>query len=193
MLKKRKTDDQTLVHWIQNGQNQVNDAMEYILETYGERIKAFIMKLSGSREEAEDVLYEGLAAFILNVRKGRYRGESTIQTYITSICKGIWFKKFKRMQVHDKWMENEMKENKTETVNHVLTRELQSGLDMLMKKLKDKCKEVLNLWAWSYNMQEIAEQLNYSNAQVVMNKKNLCLKELRKLLHDDPGLVDLIK
>ncbi len=75
---------------------------------------------------------------------------------------------------------------------NVLTRELKTGLDILMTNLKDKCKEVLKLWSLSYNMTEIAEKLAYTNTQVVMNKKNLCLRELRKQLADNPKLADLI-
>ncbi|MFT6744957.1 MAG: DNA-binding CsgD family transcriptional regulator, partial [Bacteroidia bacterium] len=57
---------------------------------------------------------------------------------------------------------------------------------------KDKCKEVLQLWSMSFSMTEIAEKLDYTSSQVVMNKKNLCLKELRKQLADNPNLANLL-
>ena len=61
-----------------------------------------------------------------------------------------------------------------------------------MGTLKEKCQKVLRLWAMSYSMDEIAKKLNMSSSQVVMNKKNLCLKELRNTLAAKPKLASLI-
>ncbi|MEL6251851.1 MAG: hypothetical protein AAFR87_07565 [Bacteroidota bacterium] len=61
-----------------------------------------------------------------------------------------------------------------------------------MDSLKDKCKEVLTMWAQKYSMKEIAEALGYSNEQVVRNKKNHCLKELKELVRKNPEVRNLI-
>jgi RNA polymerase sigma factor (sigma-70 family) len=192
MFESKQISDTKLIQMINQGDNAMNKAIEHILTTQAQKIEGYIMQHSGSKEEAEDALYEGLAAFTINVRAGKFNGESTINTYLTAICKGIWFKKFKRMMVHKKWEDAELNKPQNLYEENVLTRELKTGLDILMTNLKDKCKEVLKLWSLSYNMTEIAEKLAYTNTQVVMNKKNLCLRELRKQLADNPKLADLI-
>lgn len=95
------------------------------------------------------------------------------------------------MMVHQKWEESEMAEGQVIYTETVLTKELRHNLEFLLDGLKDKCREVLNLWAYSYSMSEIAQMLAYSSPQVVMNKKNLCLKELRKILADNPKVAEL--
>ena len=186
MFESKQISDTTLIQMINQGDNAMNKAIEHILTTQAQKIEGYIMQHSGSKEEAEDALYEGLAAFTINVRAGKFNGESTINTYLTAICKGIWFKKFKRMMVHKKWEDAELNKPQNPYEENVLTIELKTGLDILMTNLKDKCKEVLKLWT------EIAEKLGYTNTQVVMNKKNLCLRELRKQLADNPKLAHLI-
>jgi RNA polymerase sigma factor (sigma-70 family) len=192
MFETKQISDKQLIEMIKQGNQHMNKAIEHILTQQSEKIEGYIMKQSGSKEEAEDALYEGVSAFILNVREGKFNGESTINTYLTAICKGIWFKKFKRMMVHKKWESAELNKPQNLYEENVITKELAAGLDTLMTNLKDKCKEVLKLWSLSYNMTEIAEKLGYSNTQVVMNKKNLCLRELRKQLTDNPKLANLI-
>ncbi|MFT5817503.1 MAG: RNA polymerase sigma factor (sigma-70 family) [Lentimonas sp.] len=192
MFESKKISDNELIKMINQGDNAMNQAIEHILDTHATKIEGYIMKQNSSPEEAEDALYEGIAAFIVNVQRGSFNGESTIGTYLTSICKGIWFKKFQRMLVHKKWEAAELEKPQNQYEETVITKELKGGLDFLMTNLKDKCKEVLQLWSMSFSMTEIAEKLDYTSSQVVMNKKNLCLKELRKQLADNPNLANLL-
>ena len=48
------------------------------------------------------------------------------------------------------------------------------------------------MWAQKYSMKEIAAALGYSNEQVVRNKKNHCLKELKELVRKNPEVRNLI-
>jgi RNA polymerase sigma factor (sigma-70 family) len=180
--------DQTIIDLINKGDKDMNQAAKVLLEHYGDRIKHHILELSQNMEEAEDVLYEGVAAFLLNVRKGSFKGESAVSSYLFSICRRIWFKKFKRMMLHKKFEEMHLAEVKHAYEEVGLTDEIKAELNQLMGLIKEKCQEILRLWSLSYNMTEIAERLNYSSSQVAMNKKNLCLKEVRSQLKQRPTL-----
>ena len=192
MIKGRKVKDVDLIRMIMQGGQEINKAIEVILFKYSEKITSYLMKQNCSKEDAEDVLYEGLSIFIMNARSGKFKGESSINTYLVAICKRIWFKKFNKKMLHKKWERNESHELKTSYEENVISAELSHGLNILMNNLKEKCKEVLQLWSLSYNLEEIKKKLGYTNAQVVANKKNLCLKELRKQLSDNPKLKELI-
>jgi len=192
MGEKGGINDAELIKMIIQGNQEMNSAIEYILSKQASKITDYLMKQNCGKEEAEDVLYEGLSIFIMNVRSDKFRNDSSINTYLTAICKRIWYKKFNKMLLHKKWKEAEIRELEAPYEENEITTELSQGLEILMANLKDKCKEVLKLWSLSYNMEEIRDQLGYSNTQVVMNKKNLCLKELRKQLTDNPKLKGLI-
>lgn len=192
MIRKEVLKDIELIDMIMQGSQEMNNAIEYILSKQANKIKDYLMKQNCGKEEAEDVLYEGLSILVMNLRSGEFKNESSINTYLIGICKRIWYKKFNRMLLHKKWQEIEIRELGVPYEENEITAELSHGLDILMTNLKDKCKEVLQLWSLSYNMEEIKDKLGYKNTQVVMNKKNLCLKELRKQLTDNPKLKDLI-
>lgn len=185
-------EDIELIKMIMKGDQAMNSAIEYILSKQANKIKDYLMKQNCGKEEAEDVLYEGLSVFIMSVRSRKFKNESSIGTYLIGICKRIWYKRFNKMMLHKKWKETELRELDVPYEENIITTELSQGLQILMANLKDKCKEVLQLWSLSYSMEEIRDKLGYSKIQVVMNKKNLCLKELRQQLIDNPKLKDLI-
>ena len=192
MFKIGEVKDTELIKMILLGSQEMNQAIEYILKKQADAIVGYLMKQNCEKEEAEDVLYEGLSVFIMNVRSGKFQMKSSINTYLIAICKRIWYKRFNKKILHQKWEDYERKESETFYEDNSITTELSEGLEILMNNLKDKCKEVLKLWSLNYSMKEIGHKLGYSNPQVVMNKKNLCLKELRKQLSDNPKLRELI-
>lgn len=192
MARNKEIQDSDLVKMILEDDQAMNKATTYILEHYGLKVKNYIYQRCENMEEAEDALYEGIAAFIMNVRKGSFKGDSAISSYLVSICRNIWYKKYKRMQLHRNWEEVEKATAEKKYEQNVMTNDLKKGLDVLMSTVKEKCRNVLRLWAMSYSMDEIAEKLNMSSPQVVMNKKNLCLKELRNTLEEKPKLASLI-
>jgi RNA polymerase sigma factor (sigma-70 family) len=192
MIRRQRIKDVELIKMIMSGDQEINKAIEYILYRYSDKITTYLMKQNCSKEDAEDVLYEGLSIFMMNVRGEKFQGESSVNTYLTAICKRIWFRKFNKKMLHIKWERSETKGLEEVVEESILSKELSQGLEILMNNLKEKCKEVLKLWSLSYSLEEIKNKLGYSNPQVVANKKNLCLKELRKQLNENPGLKDLI-
>ena len=57
---------------------------------------AFVKKNSGNHEEGVEIFHEGIIALDANVRNGKFRGESSIQGYLFSICRFIWFNKIRK-------------------------------------------------------------------------------------------------
>ncbi|MCB9260953.1 MAG: sigma-70 family RNA polymerase sigma factor [Flavobacteriales bacterium] len=184
--------DDSLIFAIKGNEAERNIAVLHILNQEGDKIKSTLLSLVQDKDEVDDIFYEGMAAFVLNVRKGLFEQNSKISTYIIAICKRIWFKKLRKKQVHQKWEETQDNEISYEHSFPLISNELKQNLNKVLSTLKDKCKEVLNLWALNYNMTEIAEQLGYQNSQVVMNKKNLCLKEIRIQIQQNPSILDLL-
>jgi RNA polymerase sigma factor (sigma-70 family) len=193
MVAQKQLDDTELVKMITQNDQAMNKATTYILQHYGQKVKNYIFQHCESMEEAEDALYEGIAAFIMNVRKGSFKGDSTISSYLISISRNIWHKKYKRMKLHKNWEEGEIQNQPNRYEENVLTDDLKKGLDILLGTLKVKCRNVLHLWAMSYSMEEITEKLGISSPQVAMNKKNLCLKELRNIIAEKPQLANLVR
>ncbi|MEL6656978.1 MAG: RNA polymerase sigma factor [Bacteroidota bacterium] len=195
MFGNRKLSDEAMIQAIQSNGRTSDRAIAQILQHEMGKIQALVRQRGGSDADGEDVALEGVTALVLNIRRGSFRGESAIGTYLFAICKGIWYKRSQRRQ-----RENEIKDQLAvvETDEHtpvmsMMDEEQKGLLHQLFARLREKCSEVLFLWAGGYAMDEIAGQLAYSNAQVAMNKKNKCLKQLHKLMEDDHAVQSMVQ
>src|SRR3989337_1917603 len=71
---------------------------EYIYKICHPMILDFIIKSHGTEEDAVDVFQDGLVIFHHNLTNGIFREESSIQTYIFSICKNLWLRELRKRQ-----------------------------------------------------------------------------------------------
>jgi len=195
MFKRRKYTDQQIVQAIETGGRSEDQVIAYMIEQNFGKISSLITSRNGSVADAEDIFQEALAALILNIKKGSFRAQSTLNTYLYSICKGMWYKKFRRYTKERDYKSGLMIDDRDLDTPEVelLDLEQKDLLNQLFDQLKTKCKEVLLFWGQGYAMAEIAERLEFSGSQVAMNKKNKCLKELHVLMEDDPTVQHLLK
>ncbi len=132
-------------------------------------------------EEARDVYQATVIQFYENVQSGKLtRLTSDLKTYLFAIGKNKIRelrdsgRRFREMQ--DRYEGPEEDEDKVE--KELLFEQLESSLT----KLGDPCKRLLELYYYyKKNLTEIAETLEYKNADTVKNLKYKCLVRLRKL------------
>lgn len=194
MFRKDHYSDQEIIAAIKEGGRAEDQVIGYMIKKDFGRIAQLIESRSGSTADAEDIFQEGLAALMLNIKKDRFKGESSVHTYLYAICKGMWYKKFKRYVREKDYKSSLIIDDREETTPEIdlMDNEQKSLLNEIFDQLKAKCKEVLYYWGQGYAMTEIAEMLEFSGSQVAMNKKNKCLKELRGLMDHDPLVQQLV-
>jgi RNA polymerase sigma factor (sigma-70 family) len=187
MFGRKQLTDEAIIRAIRSGGRAGDHAIAQLLDREMGKIQALVRQRGGNDADGEDVALEGVTALVLNIRRETFRGESAIGTYLFAICKGIWYKRSQRQR-----RETEVKdqlvvvETDTRTPELSLMDEEQKGLlRQLFARLREKCSDILFLWAGGYSMDEIAGQLDYGSAQVAMNKKNKCLKQLHGLMEND--------
>ncbi len=145
-----------------------------------------MLKNSGGKDDAEAVLVEGVTHLILNVRKGQFKGGSTLGTYLFSICRGVWLKTLRKEKRYaDLEEDTSTAMDNNSPLQHFSESELQKEVGFLLGKIGAACQEVLRLWAQHYSMSEIAAQMEYKNAQISMNKKNKCLGKLKEIVREN--------
>jgi len=82
---------------ILEGLTQESDVMiSYIYKNYFPGIKLMVFRFHSLILDAEDVFQEGLTRAILNIRDQKFKGGSTFNTYLTSICRNICLKELDR-------------------------------------------------------------------------------------------------
>lgn len=184
------TNEQLLTHLREGGKKE-DRALRQLLKEHSGKIKAFIVNHGGSSNEAEEVLYDAVTALTFNVRQGKFNEGSAVGTYLFAIAKRMWYKQFER-KMKQKVNLEKYKDWNDEQVDYQdfssVTESTSAYVNQVLGRLQDKCREVLLLWAQHFNMDEIAQELGFKNAQNAMNKKSKCLKQLTTLLKAEPEL-----
>ncbi len=191
------SEDTSLLEDIKQGgmKRQRAIAKIYNKKELRNQVVAFVHKNSGSRDEGVEIFHEGIIALDENIRKGKFRGESSISGYLYSICRFIWFNKLKRnkrMAYTDQ--EQELDQVQHETPESLsLASEQKAILDTLLGRLGAKCKQILELWKLSFSMEEIAERVGLGNAGIARRQRYNCYQKLLSIVEQEAGLKNVLK
>jgi RNA polymerase sigma factor (sigma-70 family) len=191
MKAEEKYSDAELIAAISAG-NDLNRAIRFIYQQYSQATSSFILYHGGNEQDADDIFQETVVAFIDVVKKGKYRMESSIKTFLTSIARNYWFNEMKkrdRSGHRDKLFEMGRDKDEADVSEHIAEMEKKRQLRDLVDQLGDSCRKVLLLFYYeNLSMKEIVDHLPYENEQVVRNKKYKCLQALAGLIKDNPAI-----
>lgn len=91
----RNFPDSELVVNLRNGK-RMEEMIKDLYRNHFDSLCWYIMNNSGSRQDAEDVFQEVLVAFIDLVQKDKFRGESTVKTFLFSLNRYTWLNELKK-------------------------------------------------------------------------------------------------
>jgi RNA polymerase sigma factor (sigma-70 family) len=189
MKAEEKYTDVELVAAIGNKSN-LNKAILFLYQQYSESTSSFIIHYGGSQQDAEDVFQETVVSFIEIVKKGKYRMEASIKTFLVSVAKNIWMNEIKRRErsgYREKQFEYGREQKEADISHHITDLEKKRQLRELVYKLGEPCRKILLLFYYeNLSMKEIVDHLPYENEQVVRNKKYKCLQQLTGFIKDNP-------
>lgn len=186
--------EEELIAAIKTGGPQLNKIMSSMYKDKGFKasIIGVLLQKGASQEDAEDTFQDGVRHLIINVRKGSFRADSSLKTYLSRICINLWFTKLRRHQQLNSIKEEIPKEDiQTESPETLFFyKEKTKVLQQTLAQLGDLCKKILGLWALSYSMKEIAQKMDYKSDGMARKKKHQCFQKLMIYLKDHPELAD---
>ena len=189
----RKYSDEALVHAI-GDKALMNDAVLYIYQSYFEDLSSLIIHNSGSRQDAEDTIQEVIVSFIDIIRNGKFRGESSVKTFLVSLTRNVWLnhlRKKERSAARDVIFEKEREHVENSMLEHITEQEKKKQILLLLEQAGEMCKKILLLFYFQeLSMKEMVAHLPYENEQVIRNKKSKCLQKLSENLKNNPGLLN---
>ncbi len=174
-----------------------DQAIRSLYRDHYESLSWYVMNNNGSEQDAEDIFQEVMIAFVDLVRKNKFRGESSIKTFLYSMNRHYWLNELKR---RGRAMAREVKYEKMQDRpvedpgTLVAGRESGKEIMALVDQLGESCKKILLMFYFEeLSMREILDQMHYENEQVVRNKKYKCMKQLEKIINSDPPLKQALK
>lgn len=133
-----------------------------------------------SVEEAKDVFQESVIALYKNVNADKLESlEVSIKTYVFSIGKNIILNAIKRKNIEGKVFENFSLTLENGIHEHYEHEHLVNLVKRLYRSMGSPCKEILEMfYEKGFDMESIAREAGYKNADVAKKKKYECLSHL---------------
>src|SRR5580692_11497417 len=176
--------------------NDLNDIIFYIYRQYAELISFNVVTMGGSLQDGEDIFQETVVTFIDLIRKGKFRGDSSIKTFLVAVARNIWLNELKRKKSGDqraKIFETNRGHIENDVLENLNQREKREQLLSLMDRLGDSCRKILTLFYYeNLPFEEIIGKMGYETEQVARNKKYKCMRELSDLIRNNPAFLKRI-
>ena len=184
------TDKEILEGMIRGDRN----ALERLYSNCFPTVSRMIILNNGTEDEAKDVFQEAvLVLYDKVVHRKDFELNCLLRTYLYAVSRRLWLKSLKEkgrfIADSDLVLDNE---DSTETnaamdTNMDLSLHLEKEaqfekMEQCLDQLGEPCRKILlDFYMEGKSMQQICEQLGYSNADNVKNQKYKCLKRLKKI------------
>ena len=147
-------------------------------------IQSFILNNSGNSDEARDIFQEAMIVVYEKAVSGTFELNCQLKTYIYSVCRRLWLKRLQQLQRYGSLIENA--EDSVAVEEDLELHEKHNAdfilMETAMNKIGEPCKSLLDAYyLQKKNMQEIAADFGYTNADNAKTQKYKCLVRLKKL------------
>jgi RNA polymerase sigma factor (sigma-70 family) len=174
-----------------------DDAIRYLYRIQFTVTAAYIKQNSGNEQDAEDIFQEVICIFIELVKKEKFRGESSVSTFLYALTRNIWLNELKkrgRVKLRHEKFEKGKEKYEADINQHIIEREMKIKLMEVVDAMGEICKKILLAFYFdNLPMKEIVQVTAFENEQVVRNKKYKCLKQLEQMISDQPELAKNLK
>lgn len=159
-------------------------AVETIYKDNYNAIQSLIINNNGSSDDAKDIFQEAMIVLYENVRSGGFELSCQIKTYLYAVSKRLWLKKLQLQNRYGTQIEDV--ESAVIADDDIAEHEKRNAeFDMMEKaisSLGEPCKSLLEAYyLQKQNMQVIAANFGYTNADNAKNQKYKCLMRLKKI------------
>lgn len=163
------------------------NALKFLYKNNYYMVEDYILKNSGSKDDAKDIFQESIIVLYKNLKKETFELKGKISTYLYSITRNLWLKKLRDSKISTTSIEGHSDSfiQESNVITEIEYSESQKMIGNLLRKASEKCKNLLKAFYYEkHSMRMIAESQGYSSEQVAKNQKVRCLKKLRTLLNN---------
>lgn len=188
----KRNSDKNLVSRILSKGKGRDEAIQYLFDRNIKVVAKYVVEQGGKPQDADDLLYDGLSILFLNLEQNKFSGKSSIHTYLVGICKNVWRDRVRRQNRNEDLIEL-LGRAATEAADEpIQTSELEILVREVLRKIGEKCAEILLLWAEKIPFKEIAQEVGLT-LQSTYNRKKQCFQRIKVLQKENHPLIAALK
>lgn len=187
-----KYSDKEILEFIHRGDDKV---LAYLYKQLLPRIKGYVLKNSGSEDDARDIFQDAILIFYKYVKTGKFDPENEIAGFIYSVSRNRWInlakQRNKMVELTDETVDKDMHYNATD---EILTKEREEYVMKMFSQLGETCKTILLYSVYhKYSMTEIKIKMGFTSENVAKTKNYKCKQRLMNLVKDNAGIKDMLR
>lgn len=159
-------------------------AVETLYRDNFNMVQTLIINNNGSADDAKDIFQEAMIVLYEKVRSGTFELNCQVKTFVYSVSRRLWLK---RLQQQNRYSAPGDSMENVVAVEEDLDQHEQRNAEFDMMEnainhLGEPCKSLLEAYyLQKQNMQVIAANFGYTNADNAKNQKYKCLMRLKKI------------
>ncbi|MEO6537272.1 MAG: sigma-70 family RNA polymerase sigma factor [Ferruginibacter sp.] len=164
--------------------NDDKNSIERIYLEHYTMVQSLVINNTGTEDDAADVFQEMIMVLFEKAKAGNLELHCQLKTFIYSISKRLWLKKLQYLQRFT--AQNESLEETIPVEEEIESHEKKQNdftiMENAMSKIGEPCKSLLEAYyVQRKQMQQIAADFGYTNADNAKTQKYKCLVRLKKL------------
>lgn len=152
-------------------------------QKFRSQVMAYLMRKGTQKDDAIDLFKDALISLSLSIKKGNYKGNNDLRSYLFGICKYLWLNKVRKKNIIDYKEELPDEDFSDNAVTKLYADDNKQLIAKLMDELKKPCRQILMLWSYGYKFVEIAEKVGYGSEGMARKKKHQCWQSFLTLIN----------
>lgn len=159
-------------------------AIETIYKQNYNMVQSLIVNNNGSYDDARDIFQEAMIALYEKARSESFVLTCKLNTYVYSVCKRLWLKRLQQLGKYTNQIESleetvsveeDLEIHKRRNAEFVI-------MERALNSMGEPCKSLLEgYYLKKQDMQTLAKEFGYTNADNAKNQKYKCLMRLKKM------------
>lgn len=194
--KKRRLDDQEILKGILAGGAEAEKICADLYDLYSGLVIHGMKRYGLEKEDALDVYADAIIALRLQVIHQKFRGESSIKTYLFRIFYNRCSNKARDLKTKQLSLIDELPdypEQGQSILNKLIVDEAFQALGQLLDQIGKQCKDIILLRDYyGYSPDEIAEKIGFKTPRSVSSMRVRCRAKLKALIAQNKQLATSI-
>lgn len=170
---------------LQGLANEDKSSIERIYRDHYSMVQHLVVNNNGSTDDAADIFQESMIVLFEKVKTGNFELHCQLKTFIYAVSRRLWLKKLNQNQRFSSTGADQLEEVVSVDEDMEIHENRQKEFNLMeaaMQKIGEPCKSLLEAYyLQKKQMQAIAADFGYTNADNAKTQKYKCLVRLKKL------------